>query len=61
MLGGHMRVGLEDNMRVSLERRAGSNAELVEKALALAALLDREPSPPDEARGILGLRSRAAA
>ena len=33
MLGGHIRVGLEDNLRVALDRRAASNAELVEKAL----------------------------
>jgi uncharacterized protein (DUF849 family) len=61
MLGGHMRVGVEDNMRVSLERRASSNAELVEKALRLAPLLDREPAGPDEARALLGLPARAAA
>jgi uncharacterized protein (DUF849 family) len=55
MLGGHIRVGLEDNLRVTLERRAGSNAELVEKAMTLAPLLDREPTGPDGAREILGL------
>jgi uncharacterized protein (DUF849 family) len=55
MLGGHMRVGLEDNMRVALDRRAGSNAELVEKAVALAPLLDRAPAGPGQARAILGL------
>src|SRR5919201_2096455 len=41
MLGGHMRVGLEDNMRVSLERRAAANNELVEKARALLGLRTR--------------------
>jgi uncharacterized protein (DUF849 family) len=56
MLGGHMRVGLEDNLRVTAERRASSNAELVEKAIRLAPLLDRTPAGPDEARAILGLR-----
>jgi uncharacterized protein (DUF849 family) len=61
MLGGHMRVGVEDNMRVSLDRRAASNAELVEKALQLAPLLDREPAGPDAARALLGLPARAAA
>jgi 3,5-dioxohexanoate:acetyl-CoA acetone transferase len=55
MLGGHVRVGLEDNLRVTKARRAGSNAELVEKAIALAPLLDREPASPDDARAILGL------
>jgi uncharacterized protein (DUF849 family) len=56
MLGGHMRVGLEDNLRVTSDERAGSNAELVEKAMRLAPLLDRLPAGPDEARSILGLR-----
>jgi uncharacterized protein (DUF849 family) len=55
MLGGHVRVGLEDNLRVTKARRAGSNAELVAKAMALAPLLDREPASPDDARAILGL------
>jgi uncharacterized protein (DUF849 family) len=54
-MGGHVRVGLEDNLRVELARRAGSNAELVEKALALAALLDRTPADADQARELLDL------
>jgi uncharacterized protein (DUF849 family) len=56
MCGGHVRVGLEDNLRVDRDRRAASNAELVEKALALARLLDREPVGAAEARDLLGLR-----
>jgi uncharacterized protein (DUF849 family) len=59
MLGGHVRVGLEDNLRVTAARRAASNAELVEKAVALAPLLDRAPATADEARAILGLTGRA--
>jgi uncharacterized protein (DUF849 family) len=55
MLGGHIRVGLEDNLRVTLDRRAASNAELVEKAMTLARLLDREPADADAARELLGL------
>jgi uncharacterized protein (DUF849 family) len=55
MLGGHVRVGLEDNLRVTGDRRAGSNAELVEKALALAPLLDREPASAATARDLLGI------
>jgi uncharacterized protein (DUF849 family) len=54
MMGGHVRVGLEDNLRVSADRRASSNAELVEKALALARLLDREPAEAPAARELLG-------
>jgi uncharacterized protein (DUF849 family) len=57
MLGGHIRVGLEDNLRVTMDRRAASNAELVEKAITLAPLLDREPVDAAGAREILGLRS----
>ena len=60
MLGGHVRVGLEDNLRVRRDKRAESNAELVEKAVALAALFDREPATPDEAREMFGLKGRAA-
>ena len=55
-MGGHVRVGLEDNLRVELDRRAASNAELVEKALTLARLLDRTPVGAAEARDLLGLR-----
>lgn len=57
MLGGHIRVGLEDNLRVTGERRAGSNAELVEKAMTLAPLLDRVPADSTAARELLGLPS----
>jgi uncharacterized protein (DUF849 family) len=55
MLGGHVRVGLEDNLRMTMDRRAASNAELVEKAMTLAPLLDREPVGAPGAREILGL------
>jgi uncharacterized protein (DUF849 family) len=55
MLGGHVRVGLEDNLRVALDRRAASNAELVQKAMTLAPLLDRTPAGAAEARELLGI------
>jgi uncharacterized protein (DUF849 family) len=58
LLGGHIRVGLEDNLRVTSSRRAGSNAELVEKAMTLAPLLDRRPVGAAEAREVLGLATR---
>ncbi|MBV9819001.1 MAG: 3-keto-5-aminohexanoate cleavage protein [Solirubrobacterales bacterium] len=57
MLGGHIRVGLEDNLRVTGGHRAESNGELVEKAMTLAPLLDREPVVGDDARRALGLGS----
>ena len=53
--GGHVRVGLEDNLY--LERGVlASNAELVEKAADIIALLGCRVATPDEARSILGLR-----
>jgi uncharacterized protein (DUF849 family) len=55
MLGGHIRVGLEDNLRVTMTRRAESNAELVGKAMALAPLLDRDPVTGAAARAVLSL------
>jgi uncharacterized protein (DUF849 family) len=57
MLGGHVRVGLEDNLRVSLTERADSNAALVDKATTLARLLDREPASAGEARELLSLKT----
>ena len=55
VLGGHFRVGLEDNLRVTLSKRAESNAQLVEKAAALATMLDREVATPAQARTALGI------
>lgn len=53
-MGGHVRVGLEDNIWYSKGRLA-KNAELVARVARLAAELGREVSTPDEARGMLGL------
>ena len=55
VLGGHFRVGLEDNLRLALSKRAESNAQLVEKAAALATLLDRDVATPAQARIVLGI------
>jgi uncharacterized protein (DUF849 family) len=41
-----------------MTERARSNAELVEKAIGLAPLLDRKPVGPEETRGLLRLASR---
>ena len=60
-LGGHVRVGLEDNLYLAPGRLAPSNAALVEKAVSLLAHLDHGPASPDEARRIFGLKPRAAA
>lgn len=53
--GGHMRTGLEDNVRLDRHTLAPSNAALVERAVALAAEFGRHPASPAEARSLLGL------
>ena len=55
LLGGHVRVGLEDNLYLERGVLAPSNASLVEKAAAIVRTLDGEPATPEEARRILGL------
>lgn len=56
MMGGNVRVGLEDNLRVRRTEMAGSNVDLVKKAVQLAELFDRRPATPAEARATLGLK-----
>jgi len=55
-LGGHVRVGMEDNIYLERGVLAPSNAALVEKAVQIIRLLGFEVATPDEAREILGLR-----
>jgi uncharacterized protein (DUF849 family) len=55
ILGGHVRVGLEDNLYLEAGRLA-TNAELVEKAQKILALLDIAAMTPAEARSALGLK-----
>jgi 3-keto-5-aminohexanoate cleavage enzyme len=57
-MGGHVRVGFEDNLYLSKGVRAKSNAELVEKVVRLAKELDREIASPAEARALLRLPPR---
>jgi 3-keto-5-aminohexanoate cleavage enzyme len=59
MLGGHVRVGFEDNLYLKKGVPAKSNAEMVEKAVRIAGELDREIASVDDARRILGLPPRA--
>jgi len=56
LMGGNVRVGLEDNLYVEKGRIAKSNAEQVEKIARIARELGIEPATPDEARKILGLK-----
>jgi uncharacterized protein (DUF849 family) len=55
-LGGHVRVGLEDNVYLSKGVLAPSNAALCEKALRMLDDLGAELATAKEARDILGLR-----
>lgn len=56
--GGHVRVGLEDNIYISKGVKAKSNGELVEKVVRLAKELGREIATPAEARIILGMEEK---
>jgi uncharacterized protein (DUF849 family) len=58
MMGGHARVGFEDNIFIEKGVLAKSNAELVEKLVRIAQELGREIATPDEARKILGLKGK---
>lgn len=58
ILGGHVRVGFEDNLYIEKGVLAKSNGELVEKVVKLAKLLGREIASPSEAREILSLPKR---
>ncbi len=56
LLGGHVRVGFEDNLYLSRGVLAETNAQFVERAVSLARLLQREVATCEEARAILGIR-----
>jgi uncharacterized protein (DUF849 family) len=58
LLGGHVRVGLEDNLYLSKGELAPDNASLVRKAANIVDLLGSRLATPDEARSILGLAQR---
>jgi uncharacterized protein (DUF849 family) len=57
-MGGHVRVGLEDNlwMDPATKQDPASNLRLIERVTALARANGREVASPAEARRIIGLR-----
>jgi uncharacterized protein (DUF849 family) len=55
LLGGHVRVGLEDNLYLERGVLAKSNAELVEKAVRMLSPLGASIASPTEAAEILGI------
>lgn len=58
LLGGHVRVGFEDNVYIRKGELARDNAQLVEKAVSLIRDLGGEPASAAEARGILHIPLR---
>ncbi|MGY6633437.1 MAG: 3-keto-5-aminohexanoate cleavage protein [Alkalilacustris sp.] len=55
-LGGHVRVGLEDNLYLSRGQLAPGNGALVERAVRILELTGHRVATPQEAREIFGLR-----
>ncbi len=56
LLGGHVRVGLEDSLFIERGVLATSNAQQVQKIVRILAEMGREPATPAEAREMLGLK-----
>jgi 3-keto-5-aminohexanoate cleavage enzyme len=56
IMGGHIRVGLEDNTRVLGDKLADGSWEQVQVAKRISELAEREVASPDEARRMLGLK-----
>ena len=57
-LGGHLRVGMEDNLMYARGRPVTGNAELVERAVRMAHEMQRPPMSADDARSLLNVKDR---
>ena len=55
LLGGHVRVGMEDNVYYRQGQLLSSNAEAVARIVRIAAELNRQVATPAQARQMLGL------
>ena len=58
ILGGHVRVGLEDNLYLGKGELAPGNAALVNRAVSIIRSIGGEVATPDVARSMLGLQPR---
>ena len=58
-LGGHVRTGMEDNVRLDKTTLAPSNAAMVQQVLGEMAAFKRHPASVTEARALLGLPAAA--
>jgi len=56
LLGGHVRVGLEDNLYYE-QGQLATNVQLVERLVRLVREMGYEPATPQEARQMMGLRA----
>ncbi len=56
LMGGHVRVGLEDSLFIERGVLATSNAQQVEKIVRIIREMGHEPATPAEARAMLGLK-----
>jgi 3-oxoadipate:acetyl-CoA acetyltransferase len=54
-LGGHVRTGLEDNLKLDRDTLAPSNAALVHRVVELCPEYDRQPATAEQARMLLSL------
>ena len=59
MMGGHVRVGLEDNIFIG-KGKLCTNAQLVEKVVRIAREFDRDIATPEDMRQMLGLKGSGA-
>ncbi len=55
LLGGHVRIGMEDNLYYRRGEKAASNQQLVARTVEILDRLDREIATPEEAREMLGM------
>ncbi len=59
LLGGHVRVGLEDNLYYA-QGQLATNVQLVERLVRMVREMGYEPATPTEAREIMGLPQLSA-
>jgi uncharacterized protein (DUF849 family) len=57
-MGGHLRVGMEDNLTYARRVPVRDNAQLVERAVGLTRTMQRPPLSTDEARSLLAIKDR---
>jgi uncharacterized protein (DUF849 family) len=57
-MGGHLRVGMEDNLMYGKGQPVRDNAQLVERAAELATIMQRPPLTTQETRNLLAVKDR---